>query len=58
MATKTCADCGKKIEDGHITYVEYEIIYFCSNCFKLLYTEEEQKKMYENKEQYYTEFED
>jgi len=56
MAVKTCKECNEKITEGHIVCVEFEEVYFCSDCFGKLYTEEEMKRMYEDGEQFFTEF--
>lgn len=50
---RLCRICGKPVWDGH--YVEDEG-YYHEDCVNEVYTDEQLREMYENDEQYYSEW--
>ncbi|MFI3329089.1 MAG: hypothetical protein R3Y05_01230 [bacterium] len=53
---KHCKECEIEIEHGHYFPITDE--YMCCGCMKKLYTNEQIVEMYQNGEQYYTEYEE
>lgn len=53
---RRCMECSKLIDEGHVMYEGS--FYLCVECFKETYTPQEAQEMYDNEEQYYTEWYD
>jgi hypothetical protein len=51
---KYCDDCGEALWSGHVVNDGDE--HYCECCMKKRFTEEQMSEMYENDEQYYTEW--
>lgn len=60
MPAKVCRQCGQAIFSGHVVdkMDGDPVRYYCQDCFAEKYSLEEQTKMYQNEEQYFTSFED
>lgn len=53
---RTCSDCNEPMWDGHVINDGDE--YYCINCIKKHYTEQELEDMYNSDEQYYIQWDE